>query len=116
MAKEQGKPIFCVPNNIDSKYGIGTNELIKNGAILVTSSEDVIEYFKEILPKKEISDKKIDVKYKIIYEILKEGPHTIHNLVTKSGKNIAELNGLLTMMELEELIIKLPGEEYKIIE
>lgn len=116
FAKSQGKPVFCIPNSIDSKFGIGTNNLLKQGAILVTSSEEIIEYFKDILPENNICEVKIKEEYKEIYEILKEGPQTIHSLITKSGKNISELNGRLTMMELEEIIIKLPGEEYKIIE
>jgi DNA processing protein len=41
-ALEQGKDIFAVPGNINSRTSKGTNELIKNGAKLVESAEDII--------------------------------------------------------------------------
>ncbi len=40
-ALEQGKEVYVVPGNIDSLNSEGTNELIKQGAIIVTSYKDV---------------------------------------------------------------------------
>ena len=42
-ALEQGKNVYAVPGNITSKYSVGTNELIKQGAKLLTSIKDVLE-------------------------------------------------------------------------
>ena len=42
LAKEQGKKVFCIPHNIGDKYGVGINRLIKNGAIVITSPEEII--------------------------------------------------------------------------
>lgn len=42
-ALEQGKNVFAVPGNIDSIYSEGTNKLIKDGAIPITSYQDVLE-------------------------------------------------------------------------
>lgn len=43
FALEQGRDVFVVPGNINSPNSEGTNELIKQGARLVTSFEDVLE-------------------------------------------------------------------------
>ena len=43
IALEQGKDIYAVPGNITSRHSQGTNELLKDGAILVTALEDIIE-------------------------------------------------------------------------
>ena len=43
FALEQGKEVFAIPGNIDSLNSKGTNELIKQGAIIVTDYSDVIE-------------------------------------------------------------------------
>lgn len=42
-ALEQGKDVFIVPGNITSNNSYGTNELIKQGAKLVTKIEDILE-------------------------------------------------------------------------
>ena len=46
FALEQGKEVYVVPGNIDSKTSTGTNELIKQGAKLITEPEDILEDFK----------------------------------------------------------------------
>ena len=40
---EQGKEVCAVPNNIYNKNSKGTNELIKQGASLITGYRDVLE-------------------------------------------------------------------------
>lgn len=42
FALEQGKDVFVVPGNINSANSVGTNELIKQGASLVTTYNDII--------------------------------------------------------------------------
>ncbi len=41
FALEQGRNIFVVPGNINSINSVGTNELIKQGAKLVTNYEEI---------------------------------------------------------------------------
>lgn len=43
FAIEQGKTVYAVPGNITSIRSEGTNELIKDGAILVNSLEDITD-------------------------------------------------------------------------
>ena len=46
FALEQGRDVFVIPGNIDSVNSIGTNELIRQGAKLVTNPEEIIEEYK----------------------------------------------------------------------
>ena len=45
FALEQGKEIYVVPGNVTSPNSYGTNELIKQGAKVVTTIEDILEDF-----------------------------------------------------------------------
>lgn len=43
FALEQGRNVYCVPGNIDSKNSYGTNNLIKQGAKVFTEMNDILE-------------------------------------------------------------------------
>lgn len=45
FALEHGKDVYAVPGNITSNTSIGTNELIKDGAKMVTNIQDILEDF-----------------------------------------------------------------------
>lgn len=51
-AKKQGRDVFAVPGNINTEQSIGPNNLIKNGANLVTSVEDILEEYNYDYTKK----------------------------------------------------------------
>ena len=48
FALEQGKNVYVIPGNITSSNSYGTNELIKQGAKLVTRPNEIIEDFTSI--------------------------------------------------------------------
>lgn len=43
FALEQGKDVFVIPGNINSVNSVGTNDLIKQGARIVTSYQEILE-------------------------------------------------------------------------
>ena len=110
-AKEQGKKIFCLPSNIDIKNSYGTNELIKTGIKLVTNINDILE---EIAVKQVIktNEPEINSEYKKVYDILNNSPMHINEICKKVGLSMAEVNQILTMLEIDELIKSLPNNEY----
>lgn len=121
IAKEQGKPIFCIPSSLENNKGITPNRLIKQGAHIVTQIEDIIEHYKDLnLKKKENKNeveelKNIDVseEEQRIYNILKETKH-INEICKELKLSIQEVSSKLMMLELEEKVISLPGNYYKI--
>ena len=46
FAKEQNRKVFALPHEIGDLHGVGTNNLLKNGATLVTCTDDILEELK----------------------------------------------------------------------
>lgn len=129
-AKQQSKKVYAIPSNIDSSQGIGTNKLIRDGAILVTKpsqikkdffqksieiSKNILNNKSENLSKKEIKPLliKIPKEYISIYKILENGPMHINEIAKLEQKSISELNSIMTMMEIEGYITRLASNQYK---
>lgn len=115
FAKEQGKKIYCIPSNLDSKNGIGTNKLIRNGAILVTEAEQIIEDLYDTFEEyKQEEVLEIPDNYKQIYELIKNNEITSDELSRETNVEISKLNSILTMMELDGYIHHEAGNILKI--
>lgn len=122
---KQNKPVFCVPNKLDETTGVGTNNLIKKGAKLITNVNEILETIGEGKTrelnfkfdiketKKEKITKSIDEQYMPIYEMLQKKPIEINELARKSNKSIIEIEQKITIMEIEGLIEILPRKYCK---
>ena len=118
ITKKLGKNVFCIPSSLENSKGITPNRLIQEGAFLVTKTEDIIKKFSELnLKKKEIikqKDKKVEPEFEKIYNILSyEQPMHINEIVKTTHMQISEINYKLMMLELQEKIVSLPGNNYK---
>ena len=112
LAKEQNKKVFCLPSNIDSKNGSGTNELIKEGAILVTEPEDILKRI-IIEPENEIESKyEVNDEYKEVYNALSSVPMHINEICKKAKISMSETSQILTMLEIEGVIKSLANNEF----
>ncbi|MCI7639066.1 MAG: DNA-processing protein DprA [Clostridiales bacterium] len=52
LALEQGRDVFAVPGNIDMPTCAGSNELLRDGAIMVSSGWDVLSEYQSLFPDK----------------------------------------------------------------
>lgn len=114
--QKYGRELFCIPHLIGDKSGFGTNRLLKKGAKLVTSVDDIIKYFENIeVTQKEIEGFEIEVpeEYKKIYEKIQREPINADEICKKIRKPISEVNTILTMLELEGFIESLPGSYFR---
>lgn len=130
LAIEQDREVMAVPGNITSKTSVGANYLIKSGAKLVQQWQDVVSEFPneiaaEILPpridKKTSKDNENKSKLpadlskteKKVYNLLKSDEHLhIDTLLEKSGLSFGELSSALINLDLRDLILTLPGNNY----
>ena len=156
-AKNQKKKVYAIPSNIYSPQGIGTNKLIRDGAILVTKPSQIgsdifkksneeenliskinkessnnqfnqtnnLNSGKKIISKSDlthnskstpnlITNQVIPEEYMVIYNILKNGPTHINEIAKQTKTSIAELNSVLTIMEIEGYIRRLASNQFEI--
>lgn len=118
FALEQGRDVFALPGQIDSKNSEGTNNLIKQGACLVTDIIDILGEYKTIFKNASMGPLcqgdlfEMDYDERIIITAM--GYESIHfdELIYQSGFNIGVLSTLLLKMELKGIIKALPGNYY----
>lgn len=116
QALEQGRDVYAVPGNINSKLSEGTNNLIKQGANLISSYKDVLnglgireEQDKENLTK---NGKDLAPDEKLVYDCISFEPISVESLVFKLDMKLQIIQYILTMLELKEYIQRLPGQRY----
>lgn len=115
ITKEQGKEVFCIPGSLDNSKSVGTNKMIKDGAKLVTSVEDITQNY-NFLKKTFVLDKvqiaEVAEKYKDVFELISDVPVDFEKLVKKSNLKVNDLMSKLTMLELENKIERLSGNRF----
>lgn len=125
FALEQGRNVYAIPNNIDSPTSKGVNSLIKEGAKVVTSIEDIIEDFIPYLKSSKISlvNEKSKQSQELKYQGLSKEEKTIiekiqlgythgDEIVRVCNYPVSVVNSCLTILELKGFIKKYKNEYY----
>lgn len=104
--------LFHFLGRLDNVNGVGLNNLIKKGAILVTSPEDIIAEIPELqnLNSKVVQHNTLIKKeYRKIYNILSDIPISLDEISIKTQNSVKCTLNLLSLMELEDIIDEIPG-------
>lgn len=108
FALEQGREVFAIPGNITAKGSIGTNRLIRDGAIPVVSSQDVLDALNiermahQTKARAELPSL-TDVE-QIVIEMVTQEPWHIDEICRQSDLPIAQVSSALTMLQLKGLV------------
>jgi DNA processing protein len=114
-AKEFGKKLFAVPGPLTSKNSIGTAQLIKEDAQIVTSADDILEYYNLINKHSQTQKKSTNTKDSLetkVLEKLKREPLEIDQLSRFLKIPVSELGKIISLMELKSLLLKEKGKYY----
>lgn len=108
-AIEQHKEVFCIPHSIEEMSGYTPNFLIQNGAQLVTSARDILDYYNygEYIEKVELSP-----EYEEIYNLIGQLPISTNEIAKRIKKDISKVMEVLCMLELDGYVTNLPGNVY----
>ena len=111
FAKKFGRKIFAVPGPLTSEVSKGTAQLIKEGASIVTSAKDILDFFnlRSLAPKKgaKLLGEKLLGGSEIEEEILEQlqtEPLEINILARNLGISTAKIGATLSLMQLKGFI------------
>jgi DNA processing protein len=122
-AAEQGRDVFVVPGQVDATTFAGSLQLLRDGCRLVRSAADVLEDIEGIAPPTAAKNEpatppppkptpRLDGPAAKVWELLAE-PVSVDDLCRRSEQPIAALTVILTTLEMDGLIRKLPGNIYE---
>lgn len=121
MAMEQAREVFAIPGSIHNPLSRGCHQLIREGAKLVETADDILEELgalagveapeKETETEETLSHQK-DGDYQILFEYLGFDPIPIDKLIENSGLTADAVSSMLLLLELEGEVESLPGGRY----
>jgi DNA processing protein len=115
FAADQGRDVFAVPGQVTAANSTGTNRLIREGARLVRSADDLMEDLQirrnradaavqQLLPLSEDERR--------LLAVLTSMPQHIDDLAELSDSTVAEISGRLMMLELQGLVRNAGAQHY----
>ncbi|TNC97562.1 MAG: DNA processing protein [Gallionellaceae bacterium] len=109
MALEQGREVFAIPGSIHSPQSKGCHSLIKQGAKLVESAQDILEELGFASGSSKINAEDEHP----LFTHLGYDSIDIETLAQRSGLTIPELSAILLQLELDGVVATLPGGLYQ---
>ncbi|HZF18130.1 MAG TPA: DNA-processing protein DprA [Burkholderiales bacterium] len=111
LAADQGREVFAIPGSIHSPLSKGCHALIKQGAKLVESAQDVLEELGvATTPAAAAKETAAD---KGLLEDMGFDPCDIDQLTERSGLPVEAVSAMLLKLELDGKIASLPGGLYQ---
>lgn len=123
FATDYGRQIFAVPGRIDSPHSKGCHDLIKHGAKLCESAEDVLDEFEYLFPASnqpaspaetgELPGLDLSDEEARILDLLQRGELNVDDIIRQGGFAAAKANVVLLGLQMKKLIRQLPGRVYE---
>lgn len=118
FAAEAGREVFAVPGPADSPLSAAPHHLIREGAAIACSMDDV---WKALPPgcqpavpysKTSPSRPRLPSEQETLLRLLGSDSLTIEEMILRTGLAFSQLSNILLDMELNEVIVALPGQRY----
>ncbi len=122
-ANEQGREVFAIPGSIHNPLARGCHQLIRQGAKLVETADDILEelapLLSSILHSPAISAEapaentnELDPDQRKLLAAIDYEPTAIDSIIQRSGLTPEAVSSMLLIMELNNIIASEPGGYY----
>ncbi|MBD3666940.1 MAG: DNA-protecting protein DprA [Kangiella sp.] len=116
LAMEQGREVFAIPGSIHNTLARGCHSLIKQGAKLVETAEEIIEelgalaaWQTEHNQQDEPQEFVLEKEYQDMLEFVDDSTTSVDTIIQRSGLEIEVVSHMLLLLELNNYIASVPG-------
>jgi DNA processing protein len=116
---EQGREVFAIPGSIHNPLSKGCHHLIRQGAKLIETAEDVLEDLGNLSlvalgdgvdgQKEESGSPVLQGDYAVVLEKIAFDPISVDDLKAETNFTVEEISSMLLVLELEGLVSSAPG-------
>lgn len=117
-AMEQGREVFAVPGHVDSRTARGCHRLIRDGAKLVETADDVLEELGPLVEPTPHGHGQVvvhpaelqlnDLEQKVLAAVGGD-PTPVDRIVAESGLSVPQVLSTLSVLEMRRLVRRLSG-------
>ena len=117
MALEQNREVFAIPGSIHNPLARGCNALIREGAKLVETTQDILEELNQYYQQDEklipfTLQSTLDLEQQTLLNLVMFSPTSIDTLVENSNESVEVISSMLLILELQGYIEATPGGCY----
>jgi DNA processing protein len=117
LALEQNREVFAIPGSIHNPLARGCNALIREGAKLVETTQDILEEFHQYIQQDEDASEvflqsTLDLEQQTLLNRIMFSPTTIDKIVEDSGLSVEIVSSMLLILELQGYVEANTGGTY----
>jgi DNA processing protein len=121
-AMEQNREVFAVPGPVDSLSSQGCHRLIRDGAKLVETVDDILEELGPLVREVRPAPEETPVRHpaeltlndleRSLLGHLDDHPTAVDGLIERTGLTASQVLATLSVLEMRRLVRRLPGQHF----
>lgn len=122
LANEQGREVFALPGPADSRMSVGCHRMIRDGAVLVTCVDDVLEGLGPMgtpmrtataQGKETVINRPVEIRLNEVEQSVLQSINTlatdVDEVIANSGLPVHQVLAALSVLEMRHLVKRVPG-------